>query len=281
MDKNIWLPGIEDRTALITGGSSGIGEACARLLSDMGAKVAITYSRGEERAKKIQEQLGGPDNVSIHQMQLQDPKSIISTLDQVSEQWPNWAQSGMLIHSAAVGTATVAHHCPEKGPEQTAAFYGINTTATSTLLKTAIGIMDQAANPTRRDIVTLSSVGSLFQVFPSFNPDDGASKAAVAFYTKHLAAQKVLDPNYRVNVIAPGATDTPMLQESFLNSLSPAERDHFDKHHFPNGGVTPPEDIAKIIAFLCSDLANAIRGATIDASAGLSGRPGLLTEIGH
>lgn len=267
----------EGRTALVTGGSSGIGKACVEAIADCGGTVAITYAKGRQRAEELQERIG-VDRSSIHALDMADHSSIHRLIGEVRDRWPEWARNGALIHSAAVGTATVKNYVAE-GADELGAFYGINAIGTHHLMDATMGVMQEEEGQARRDLVGISSVGSTLQIFPGFNIADGVSKAAVDLIYRNFAARTVLDPRFRINVVCPGATDTPMLQASFLDHLSAAERADFDARRAPKGRVTPPEEIADLIVYLCSDLAHAVHGATIDASSGLALRPGLITEM--
>lgn len=272
----------EGRTALVTGGSSGIGEKCADAFADCGGNVAITYAKGKDRAEAIQGRLGGPDRVSIHKLDLTSADSIGEVIGSVRERWSDWSGNGALVHSAAVGSATVKRYLPQEATEadEIAAFYGINTIGSHLLIKATYEAMLADPSTARRDMVIISSVGSRLQVFPGFQIADGVSKAALAYLMDNYAALTVRDRRFRINTVCPGATDTPMLQASFLDQLDPAARADFDAQHVPKGRVTPPEEIADLVLYLCSDLARAIHGATIDASTGLALRPGLITEMG-
>ncbi len=267
---------IEGRTALVTGGSSGIGEACVEAFREAGANVALTYSRGENSARAIQERLGGEDHISIHKLDLTSAESVRGLSGEVAQRWPDWLSRGIFVHNAAVGTATVKHYA-EDPAEQIAALYQINTVAAHQLIADVVAKMEAVEGDEVRHIIGISSVGSRLAIFPDFNVADGASKAALDYIVRHMAAARVMDPRFNMNVVCPGATDTPMLRESFIDGLGNA-RAEFEKTHLPAQRFITPKQIADAVMFLCSEQARMIRGATIPVTGGLELRPGLLTE---
>ena len=104
-------------------------------------------------------------------------------------------------------------------------------------------------------------------------------KAAVAFMTRQIAAEHVHTP-LDVFAICPGATNTGMFQASTLNAMSDAERAAF-VDRLPKQRLIEPPEIAELIAFLLTPHSRVLHGAVLDASMGLGGRPGLMTEMGH
>jgi len=111
--------------------------------------------------------------------------------------------------------------------------------------------------------------------YPGFHIADGMSKAAVAYLTRHLAAELVHRP-VGVFAICPGAVATPMLEESTLAPL-PAPRRRELEARLPQGRLIQPAEIAELVWWLATGPAQVLHGAVIDASLGLGVHPGLLT----
>jgi NAD(P)-dependent dehydrogenase (short-subunit alcohol dehydrogenase family) len=139
-------------------------------------------------------------------------------------------------------------------------------------------LLQEGARDYARKIILLSSVGGGIQVFPGFRHSDGASKAGVAAYAKQLAADNV-HTKIDVFAICPGATDTPMLQESTLNHLTAPDREKL-LSHLPKRRLIHPAEVAQTIVFLASQHSTCLNGAVLDCSMGLGVRPGLITEAG-
>jgi NAD(P)-dependent dehydrogenase (short-subunit alcohol dehydrogenase family) len=101
------------------------------------------------------------------------------------------------------------------------------------------------------------------------------SKAALAYLTRHLAAELVHQP-IGVFAICPGVVETTMLQESTLDQL-PAPRRRELVARLPQGRLIQPREIAELVWWLATDAAQVLHGSVIDASMGLGVHPGLLT----
>jgi NAD(P)-dependent dehydrogenase (short-subunit alcohol dehydrogenase family) len=124
-------------------------------------------------------------------------------------------------------------------------------------------------------VVNVASVGGGIAAFPGFHVADGMSKAALAYLTRHLAAELAHEP-VRVVAVCPGAVDTEMLRASTLDGLSAAGRDAL-LARLPGGRLIRPEEVAELIHWLTLPAAALLHGAVIDASLGLGSHPGLLT----
>ena len=264
---------LEGYTALVTGGSRGIGKACVQSLAERGANVALTYQRGKKEAEEIASDY--PGQVTCHQLDLQNPDSIKKCMEDVRSTSGNLH---IVVNNAAVGSATVEKYQPDPA-RQDSAIFEINADGVLKVSQAAIEAMKKNTDNKQCKLINLSSVGGGIQVFPGFKLSDGMSKAAVAFMTKQLAAELV---QTRIDVFAvcPGATNTEMFQESTLNSMSPTDRELFEKS-LPKGRLIEPEEIAQLITFLSSEYSTVLHGSVLDASMGLGVRPGLITESTH
>ena len=112
---------------------------------------------------------------------------------------------------------------------------------------------------TSGSIVNISSVAG--QVGSGSDPIYAASKGAILAFSKSMA--KALAPNIRVNCVAPGVTDTGLLDARKWTDIA------FDVDQTPLGKMADPADIAKAIYFLASDEAGHITGATLDVNGGV------------
>eukprot|EP00898_Chlorokybus_atmophyticus_P001581 jgi/Chlat1/2423/Chrsp17S02674 len=124
-------------------------------------------------------------------------------------------------------------------------------------------------------IVFISSVGGGITHFPGFRIADGMSKAAIAYLGRHLQAS-LSQENVDVFTVCPGAVETPMFQDSTLNSMTEEEVNAFSAS-LPGGRMIAAQEIAQLVLTLCSPTGRVLRGAVIDASLGLGTHPGLIT----
>lgn len=190
-----------------------------------------------------------------------------------------------LVNNAAVGTATVADYASD-GTQQDELLLHINAAGTLTLTQLFVAqISSQWGNLALAELppaklLSISSVCGGVAAFPHFRLADGMSKAAVAFMTRQIAAEHV-HTRLDVFAICPGATNTGMFQASTLNAMTDAERRAFVAR-LPKQRLIESPEIAELIACLLTPPhSRVLHGAVLDASKGLGGWPGLMTEMGQ
>lgn len=267
-------PGLQGKKVFVTGGLGGIGFECIKAFLAHGCQVAFTYVEGHEPEERAQSLVNtNPTMLSAHPLDLRSVNSIHQSMQSAMSRW---GSLDILLHVAAVGSATVRAYAEDVN-EQDSAMFAINADGALKVCQTFLDLMkDHLQEPLK--IINVSSVGGGVQVFPGFRLSDGISKAAVAFLTRQLAAELV---HTKVDVFAvcPGATNTGMFQASTLNSMTSEERQSFIES-LPKHRLIEPSEIASIMLFLASSYSTPLHGAVIDASMGLGVRPGMITE-GH
>lgn len=240
------------RSVLVTGGSRGIGKSIALRLAREGAtKVAIGYMRSDAAAEETAAELRalGAEPVLVRGN---------VTSDRVLEQIADLGPLDVFVHNAATGVIRPALETEDKHWDWT-----LNANARAFLsLSRAIA----PSMPAGSSIVAISSLGSI-RVLENYALV-GTSKAALESLVRYLAVE--LGPaGIRVNAVSGGVVDTGALD------------------HFPNreemlalgadnaaGRLVTPEDVAGVVAFLCSPEAEMIRGQTIVIDGGWSLRAG-------
>jgi len=257
---------IGERKVLITGGSSGIGEALVRTFAEAGENVYFTFNTGEDRAQKLVKELEKYSVTAFHydQGNAESLKELLGQFSQPVE---------VLILNAAYGSKTIETASSDR-IQQEQIMMQVN----------AVGplLLTQAFLPSMREnrygkIVFISSVGGGITHFPGFRHSDGMSKAAIAYLAKHIGAELVHEP-IDVFAVCPGATDTPMLRKSTLDHLNNEDRSALIQR-LPDGRLIKPEEIAQLCYVLCSTkAARLLRGSVVDASLGLGGNPGLIAH---
>ncbi len=246
---------LKGKKALITGGSRGIGRACAVHLAEHGCDVAINYLRNSKAAEETAElvrsygsnalllrhNVGKVDN--IHEM-FEEIKSV-------------WGYLDIFISNAVLGVLRPAELFPEKGWEMTV---DINAKAYLFCAQEAVKLMEGRS---KGHIVALSSIGSI-RCMPGYSVI-GASKAAIETLTRYLALE--LAPRHiNVNCVSGGPIDTDALK-AFPN-YDELVADTQSKT--PLGRMGTPEDIANVVVWLCSDESSFVTGQTIIADGGLT-----------
>jgi NAD(P)-dependent dehydrogenase (short-subunit alcohol dehydrogenase family) len=182
----------------------------------------------------------------------------------------------VLVNNAAIGSRTVEHQVAGSDMERTAAFLRINAVGPLWLTQQVLPSMIERGYG---KIINIASVGGGIAAFPGFHVADGMSKAALAYLTRHLAAELAHQP-VDVFAVCPGAVQTPMLEASTLSGLSAPERRALAAR-LPGGRLLCPDEVAAVVWWLTGPEAALLHGAVIDASMGLGVHPGLLCGPGQ
>ena len=238
---------LEGTTALVTGGSRGIGRAiCLRLAAD-GADIVLHYHQSLSAAEEVAAAIGG--NVRLVRANMASPAEIRAMFDGLRD-----LRLDILINNAGIWRGT-----PVGATEADPIDEIIDTNLKGPFWVT------QCALPLLADgarIVNISSVAGRIGVAGGRSLY-GATKAAIDSLTKNwaleLAPRRIL-----VNAVAPGYVTTDMTADYFSNAQT------LDRTiaRSPLGRLGTPEDIADVVAFLCSDDARFISGQSINVSGG-------------
>ena len=243
---------LSPRTALITGGSRGIGRAASDLLARAGARVAINYLRDEASANAAVKEIraAGGEAMALAGDVSQADQARQLVRDVVSA----WGRLDILVNNAGIWDEDVAGRGDVAVWDRT---YAINQRGAFLVTDAAVPHLERHGG----SIVFLSSTAG--QRGEARHSAYAASKGALISYTKSLAAE--LGPRgIRVNAVAPGWVDTDMSAATLAN---PLERADIEKS-IPLGRVATPEDIAGPILFLVSDLARHVQGEVVNVNGG-------------
>ncbi len=242
-----------DKVVIITGGSSGIGFAAARLFQAAGAQVVLV-GRNQGRLDRAIEQLGNKAFGISADVSLSG-----GTQKAVSQTIEKFGRLDILINNAGVSipNETDLETFSEESFDET-----INLNFRSVFLMTKYAIPYLLAS-----LGNVVNVSSRLGIKPL--KDDAfiyaSSKAAVNMFTKAMALNYI-QKGVRFNAVCPGATDTPLLRNVFDNS----EEFSSYVHSTPLGRIAMPEDIAHTILFLASEKAAYITGGIYPVDAGAS-----------
>ena len=243
---------LSPRTALITGGSRGIGRAVADLLAKAGARVAINYVRDEAAANRAVREIraaGGEAMALAGDLSKPDEARQL-----VRDVVAAWERLDILVNNAGIWEEDRAGDGRVDVWDRT---YAINQRGAFLVTDAAIPHLEK----TRGAIVFVSSTAG--QRGEAEHSAYAASKGAIISYTKSLAAE--LGPRgIRVNCVAPGWVDTDMSASSLGDPKARAEIERI----IPIGRVASPEDIAGPVLFLVSDLARHLQGEIVNVNGG-------------
>ncbi len=245
-----------EKIALITGSGRGIGKAIALHLAKLGANIVLNYHRNQKPAEDVAEEIRAMGRmVIIVQANVSKPEDIDHLFSRVEQEFGGL---DIFINNAASGFNRPAMQQRVNGWDWT-----MNTNARAFLFaaQKAVPLMQKRGGGT---MVAISSPGSI-RVLPDYVAV-GASKAALEALVRYLAVE--LAPAISVNAVAPGIVETDALKH--FASLSNPEVITRAVANTPAGRLTSPEDVAYVVAFLCSPQATMIRGQVIVMDGGMT-----------
>jgi NAD(P)-dependent dehydrogenase (short-subunit alcohol dehydrogenase family) len=247
---------LANKTALITGGNSGIGLATAKLFVAEGAKVVIT-GRNQATLEAAAKELG-PNALAV----VADATDIPATEAAIKKGAEKFGKFDIVFANAGIAGNTPI------GATTLAAFEAVIRTNITSVFFTV-----QAAVPHLNDGASIVLNGSVISVLG--NPGYAAyaaSKAGVRAMARVMASE--LSPRgIRVNVVAPGAARTPIWNGAAPTPEAFAVLDKRISRTIPLGRLGEAEEVAKTVLFLASDDASNIQGAEIFVDGGATGSP--------
>jgi enoyl-[acyl-carrier protein] reductase III len=244
----------QQKVALITGGTRGIGKAIARKFAENGYHLVLNYLRSKSNAMETKEELE-QYGVKVHLVKANvgDVSNISSLFNEIEQAF---GRLDIFVNNAASGVLRPLLEIEESHWDWT---QDINAKAYFFAAKEASKLMERTGGGY---IVALSSLGSI-RVLPNY-VTVGVSKASLEAITRYLAVE-LADKNIVVNAVSGGAVDTDALKH-FPNreELLAAGANN------PAGRIVETEDLANVVYFLCTPEAFMIRGQTIIVDGGLS-----------
>lgn len=239
-------------TALITGGTSGIGMSAARTLHDRGYRVAVTGQRPES-VERARAEL--PDDVLVLKSDAGSLSSIDELVDVVGE---HLGTLTTLFLNAGVNRPMTLETADETGYDEV---FSVNTKGVFFTLVKALPLLSDGAS-----VIVTVGIGATRALTGSSVAagSHGAMLSMIPTLALELAPRKI-----RINAVSPGMTDTPMTRASIRTSTEDVAGAMTDMAaNNPFRRLATPEDIAGTVAFLASDDARYITGQEIVVSGG-------------
>lgn len=237
------------KTAVVTGGNTGLGEAFAKALEEAGAAVALA-ARTRERSEAVAEEIG--DRAIAVDLDVTDPSQVERALDEVTERL---GPVDILVNNAGL-----CYHRPaaEVPLEEWNAVFDVNVHGLWHCAQAVGRRMIQAGGG---NIINIGSISAMIVNRPQWQPAYNASKAAVHQLTKSLAAEWA-PHNVRVNALAPGYVKTAM---------APVDEPQFRRHWIedaPMQRYATPEELGPSIVYLASDASSFMTGSVLVVDGG-------------
>jgi 3-oxoacyl-[acyl-carrier protein] reductase len=244
---------LSGRVALITGASRGIGRGCALLMAQAGAQIAINYNRSAAEAEELAQQIGA-DRSLVVQADVADSQQLRWMIDRVAA---HFGRIDILVNNAA----TFAPN-PFDGVQYEQWQAGWRKTMETNLFGPANAVFLILPHMRRQGggkIINIASRAA-FRGEIEF-PDYGASKAGLVNLTRSIARACAKD-NVIATCVAPGFVDTQMAAAELA-----AHREQI-LAQIPLGRIGTVEDVASVVLFLASPMADYLTGTTVDVNGG-------------
>jgi acetoacetyl-CoA reductase len=242
----------EERVALVTGGTRGIGAAITRMLSENGAAVAAGYSKGKESAEKFKADMAATGaKVSVHQGRVDDSDDCSRVAKEVMDRF---GRIDYLVNNAGI---TIDKTVRKMTVDDFRQVVNVNLSGAFQMTKAVLEHMIERGSGR---IVNISSVigetGNIGQA------NYAASKAGLFGFTKSLALE-MAQRGITVNCVAPGFIATEM-----VSAIPQAALDKVIEK-IPQRRLGKPEEVARVVRFLLEDDASYITGAVFSVNGGL------------
>ena len=240
---------LQNKVALITGGSGDLGRAIAVELAKQKCKVYFTYNSSEDAAQETVRQAG--ESTVARRCNIQVKAEVTAMIDEIAEAE---GRLDILVNNAGIYKDNLFQSMTDEEFEQV---IQTNLFGTYYCTKAAVHHMVRARSGA---IVNISSISGLTASFGQANYS--AAKGGMNAFARSIAAE-LAPKNIRVNTVAPGMIDSVMVKRIPRNIMKQT------LSAIPVGRLGQPEEIARVVAFLASEDSAYMIGQTLIADGGL------------
>jgi 3-oxoacyl-[acyl-carrier protein] reductase len=239
---------MNNKAALVTGGSRGIGRAISITLGASGYHVIINYksnkAAAEETLDYVQNAGGSGDIIAFDISDAADTKQAMTEIIQASN-------IEVLVNNAGITADGLFIMMPEKD------WHSVVDTALNGFYNMTKPVLKQMMRKKKGSVVSIASVAGLIGNRGQANY--AAAKAGIIAASKSVSSE-VARLGIRVNVVAPGLIETEMIQNAPVDMI---------KKMIPMARIGKPEEVAAVVKFLCSEDASYITGQVISVNGGM------------
>ena len=242
---------LNNKVAIVTGASRGIGFSIANMLAEEGVKVAL-ISRNIESLIKAREQMSHSENIIFFSGDIVDSNFVKITIEKV---FKKWNKIDIMVNNAGINKDKILLRMKEQDWDNV-----INTNLKG-CYNTMKSVSKYMLKQKSGKIINISSV--IGQIGNSGQSNYAASKSGIEGLTRSLAVE-LGSRNININCIAPGYIETDMTNELDLQILNNM------KKNIPLNKLGTCNDIANLVCYLASDLSSYITGQVINVDGGMT-----------
>ncbi len=239
----------EGKVAIVTGGSRGIGRAISQELAGVGYHVFVNYKSNRAAAEETLESIrraGGDGEAVAFDVTMGE-----ETISAVNEMHARFNRIDVLVNNAGITADGLFALMPEKDWDS------VITTALKGFYNVTKPVLGKMLRKKRGAIVSLSSLAGLIGNRGQANYS--AAKAGLISASRAVA-REVARLGVRVNVVAPGLIETEMIAKAPVATI---------KEMIPMARIGEPEEVARVVRFLCSEDASYITGEVVSVNGGM------------
>lgn len=240
---------VEKKVAIVTGGSRGIGRAVCCELSRVGYYVIVNFVSNEDAAQQtlsLMREQGGEGEAL--RFDVRDREAASDALENV---FNRFSLIEVLVNNAGINADELFIMMPDKN------WHSVIETTLNGFYNVTKPVLQKMVLRKKGTIVSISSIAGVIGNRGQANYS--AAKAGLIGASRSVASE-VARLGIRVNVVAPGLIDTEMVENAPIKSI---------KQMIPMGRIGKPEEVARVVRFLCSEDASYITGQVILVNGGM------------
>lgn len=245
---------LKGKSAVITGGGSGIGRAISTLFAEQGAHVHILEINADSGAEVVNEIVGRGGQAAVYSCNVTDQAKVVSLFNKIG-------RIDILVNNAGIAHVGKADNTSAEDFDRV---YNVNVKGAYNCLYAAIPIMKKYGGGAILNLASIAAIVGLSDRFAY-----SMSKGAISAMTLSVAKDYLSD-NIRCNSVSPARVHTPFVDGFIAKNYPGKEDEMFEKlsRSQPIGRMAKPEEVASMALYLCSDEAAFLTGCDYPVDGG-------------